>query len=939
MRLLTATLLATLALPAASAAPAGEWAVVASPNSSFTRTSNYLTATTCATPADCWAVGYYNGTVATLQTLIERWDGTRWATVPSPNTGVTQGNVLRAVTCVSASDCWAVGSWSEPASPSRTLALHWDGTAWSIVPTPNTGDGDYNYLAGVACAGPAACSAVGYRSTPQGFQTLALRWDGTAWSIVASPNGSGAQQSFLDAVTCGAAGDCWAVGWYVQGTTGFNQTLVLRWNGTAWAAVGSPNALLSTHNDLHGVACAAANDCWAVGAAYNGRAQQTLALRWNGTAWSVVTSPSSAATADNTLRAVSCSSASDCWAVGNRAAGAAQTLALRWNGSAWALVASPSPDAGRDATLWGVHCPGGGGACWAAGSHDDAGVRQTLALRWDGAAWGIADSADHTAPQNNTLLGVDCVAADDCWAVASYSRDGVQQTLVQHWDGAAWGIVASPNTSPAQSNILYDVACVATDDCWVAGYFLGDTGWQTLTLHWDGAAWTIVPSPSAAGGNNFLTDIACVAADDCWAVGFRDAGVYQTLILRWNGTAWSLVESPNTDLASENRLSGIACVAADDCWAVGLHKVDGFLQRTLVARWDGAAWSLVASPNVGEGRNNVLEDVACESASACWAVGAWSPGAAGTGQPLILRWDGGAWTAAEAPQGPNLNNFLRGVTCAAAADCWAVGDVFLDGYARTLVQHWDGNAWSTVPSPNTGAAQASRLVGVSCATPRDCRSVGYSTSEAGVFRTLALHYAAPAPAEPDAFGFLLRGGVATAAWITSEAVRLAGYDGTLPVTVAGGQYRLDDGPWTAAPGQVAAGSLLRVRHLSADGPEARTTTTVAVGTFGAEFASVTSAADRTPEPFGFASQSGVVPGADVESEVIVPHGFNVGIALQPGPGLAYRVAGGDWTTSPGTLQPGQSLQVRHAASGTSRAYTRTYLKAGGVTGYFTTRTR
>ena len=932
-------LLATALALAGGASAAGAvepqaWSIVASPNSSATRTNNHVMAVACPAADDCWAVGYYAATVSTQQTLIQHWDGAAWTLAPSPNTGPTQNNVLRAVACASASDCWAVGSWSEQGGVSRTLILHWDGVQWAIAPSADSGGDDYNYLLGVSCAASNACWAVGYHSTGAGFGTLALRWDGATWARAVSPNVASSSQSFLEGVSCAADG-CWAVGWSVNPMTGFNQTLVQRWTGAAWTIVSSPNALPSTHNDLHGVGCAAATDCWAVGSTHNGSAAQTLALRWNGASWSVVASPSTQPTEANVLRAVACGTAGDCFAVGQVQGGdATQALALRWTGGAWARVATAAPAA--DGTLFGVACAG---ACWSVGFGQIEGLAQARVERWDGSAWAPIAAPNYTAPQNNTLLGVACPAAGDCWAVASYFNGAVQQTLIEHWDGQAWRVHESPNAGASQSNILYAVECVATDDCWSVGYALADTGWQTLTLHWDGAVWSIVPSPNVPGGNNFLTDLACVSSTDCWAVGFHDAGVYQTLALHWDGAQWSVADSANTDLASENRLAAVHCTASADCWAVGLHKVDGFLQRTLVQRWDGAAWRIVASPNAAADRNTVLEDVSCESATSCFAVGSWSPGALGTGQPVILRWDGAAWTDAGAPQpGPNDNNYLRGLTCTPEAGCWAVGEYFLHGAARTLVEHWNGAAWTVAGSPNAGTAQANRLVGVACAPERECWAVGYYTDDAGIFHTLAQRHVLPARA-PEAFAFGGRTGVATNAFVTSETVVLAGFTGPLAVAVEGGQYRLNDGPWRDVVGQAVTGDRLAVRHLSAAQASTATRTALTVGGYSTAFTSVTSAVDRTPAAFGFGTRTGVAPGALAESDVVTPAEFNAAAPIAPGPGIAYRTDGGAWQSGSGTLMPGQALQVRHTASGTSLGYARTYLKVGGVTAYFTTRTQ
>src|SRR6202040_78610 len=114
---------------------------------------------------------------------------------------------------------------------------------------------------------------------------------------------------------------------------------------------------------------------------------------------------------------------------------------------------------------------------------------------------------------------------------------------------ASWSIVPSPNTDPTQSNQLFGVACPSASDCWAAGYYYNGNHSQTLIEHWDGSAWTIVPSPnSSTSESNFLLGITCTSATDCWAVGHHDSGdvaVFVTLILHYDGTSWSVASSPN----------------------------------------------------------------------------------------------------------------------------------------------------------------------------------------------------------------------------------------------------------------------------------------------------------------------------------------------------------------------------------------------------------
>ena len=213
--------------------------------------------------------------------------------MPSPNTSATQDNFLDGVSCTSASTCTAVGDYYTGTND-QTLIEQWNGTTWSIVSSPNTSATQDNYLNGVSCTSASACTAVGDYYTGTSNQTLIEQWNGTTWSIVSSPNTSATQDNYLYGVSCTSASACTAVGDYYNGTD--NQTLIEQWNGTTWSIVSSPNTSATQSNNLDGVSCTSASACTAVGNYYAGSNDQTLIEQWNGTTWSIVSSPNTSAT-------------------------------------------------------------------------------------------------------------------------------------------------------------------------------------------------------------------------------------------------------------------------------------------------------------------------------------------------------------------------------------------------------------------------------------------------------------------------------------------------------------------------------------------------------------------------------------------------------------------------------------------------------------------
>ncbi len=147
----------------------------------------------------------------------------------SPNVG-TLYNDLNGVAAISSSDVWAVGNYfTDYNSPTRTLTEHWNGSVWSLVQSPNVGNG-IDTLSGIAAVSASDIWAVGYYSigSYQGNPTLVEHWNGSSWSVVPSPS-MNRYYNYLNGVAVVSANDVWAVGYYYDRTV--NQTLVERWDG------------------------------------------------------------------------------------------------------------------------------------------------------------------------------------------------------------------------------------------------------------------------------------------------------------------------------------------------------------------------------------------------------------------------------------------------------------------------------------------------------------------------------------------------------------------------------------------------------------------------------------------------------------------------------------------------------------------------------------
>jgi len=328
--------------------------------------------------------------------------------------------------------------------------------------------------------------------------------------------------------------------------------------------------------------------------------------------WSIVTTPTRPGTFLSSLNGVSCVSATDCIAVGGVQigdAGDGQALVERWDGTRWSIVATPK--SGRLPYLWGVSCVSATD-CTAVGERTVYLLgTQALVEHWDGTRWSMVATPDPISKAVE-LSSVSCTSATSCLAVGHYdagSRLETTSTLVERWDGARWSIVASPD--PADVSVLYDVSCVSATDCVAIGDAIVRDQSIPLVLRWNGTRLSSETSP----GSVPLDAVSCTSPTNCLAVGSSGNGVSQSLAERWDGTTWSVVAGPSPGVG---RLS---CVSATDCIAFGFRRLPQ--EQSFAEQWNGIGWTAMETPNPPGGKVvNVLNAVACPSATSCIAVGA-----------------------------------------------------------------------------------------------------------------------------------------------------------------------------------------------------------------------------------------------------------------------------------------------------------------------------
>jgi hypothetical protein len=295
------------------------------------------------------------------------------------------------------------------------------------------------------------------------------------------------------------------------------------------------------------------------------------------------------------------------------------------------------------------------------------------------------------------FAGVWAGAPDDVWLIES----DFQQVSARHFDGQGW------TTFPAGPSALFAIWGSGSRDVWA----VGDAG---AIVHFDGAAWSPLVVPAAAGAH--LSAIWGSGPDDVWAVGTVNSAA---VVLRWDGQTWSSVGCCGADISPVGlTLAAVAGSGPVDVWAVGAAQDSTTAVTTPVAlHWDGTAFSPVAVPGTGFGLGAVFS----AGAGDVWFAGAQQifhdlggvltptsivgtvtalGGAAGeiwttSNAGGAFSWSGAVWSSV--PSG--TSNPLTAISASGASDLWAVGP------AGTVV-HGDGASWMPLTDGTTSPLAA-----------------------------------------------------------------------------------------------------------------------------------------------------------------------------------------------------------------------------------------
>lgn len=327
------------------------------------------------------------------------------------------------------------------------------------------------------------------------------------------------------------------------------------------------------------------------------------------------------------------------------------------------------------------------------------------------------------ASKSETLSSVFCFASGKCLALGTLGNADISRL----WSGTHWS--AKLHHLPAE---LAAASCATARSCMAVGKFAG--GGLITAEHWNGTKWRVQNMAVPAGATFASMDgISCPAANSCIAVGGYLPGnkfPFIPIAERWNGERWTMQVIPGPPRKTFAGFVALSCPALRSCVAVGMYERGAFGET-----WNGVRWQGRLIPQPGQAEAEPAA-VSCTSVTSCLTVGTSNNASA-----FAAHWNGKKWGEVPpiTPKDGVLDTELRGVSCASAIDCEAVGFFApISNDAPTgLAELWNGRKWFV---QHTAAFDEGPLGGVNCLTPVNCIAVGTRESSTTLPSVLAFRY-------------------------------------------------------------------------------------------------------------------------------------------------------------------------------------------------------
>lgn len=392
----------------------------------------------------------------------------------------------------------------------------------------------------------------------------------------------------------------------------------------------------------------------------------------------------------------------------NRSGFVAAALAMTL--SAVGLLASPGEAAATSGhpggELLAVSCVNRNG-CMAVGYHFGyAGYKypQTFAEWWNGSRWtALLTPTVSGQGTSGELSGVDCLSSHDCVAVGVFN-----QVMVERWNGRHWS-AKTLDLYPGRG--VPAISCTGPKACMI----VGATYYRDAFAWWNGRSWRTGNTKKASPAYQ-LNGVSCASTTSCTAVGWSQASFAdepKTLVERWNGASWTIEPSPDTKgRSTDDQLNAVSCSSRTVCTAVGGYatRLGGanFMHHTLAELRTTSGWTISDTPTLPHSENTATLAFTAASANCnvyCMAVG--ENATLRRSKALADSWNARTrrWTVRPPVQPAGAEKVaLQGVSCENAISCMAVGYYTTSAYpdGLTLSETWSGSRWTTRRTTSAG---------------------------------------------------------------------------------------------------------------------------------------------------------------------------------------------------------------------------------------------
>lgn len=522
------------------------------------------------------------------------------------------------------------------------------------------------------------------------FGNFVAKWDGNAWAPVGS---STALNGAVWALATDTAGNIYAGGWFSNAN---GNTYVAKWDGSSWSELGG--AGVSHFNGLiRTIKLDGAGNLYAGGDFLNDSGKTYLA-KWNGVSWSEVggANTSQLSTGDPAfISSITTDSNGNVYASGQLFNSTFSYYVAKWDGTSWSELGGPNstffvPGNG----YYGINAlaTDASGNIYAGGDFlNSNGV--PFVAKWNGTAWSELGGSNsmNIAQAYFGILSISVDAGGNVYAAGDIGNSNYYDFIAK-WDGTAWSEVGGTNsfTYPRGNWAIEAICNDASGNLYAVGDFRNSKNHQCV-VKWNGSTWGEVGSDTITTFNENIYDIATDSSGNIYAAGYFTGRYGWKAVSQWNGSDWEQLYSP--PFFFNNTILCLAAGAPGTVYAGGFFTNTFFNGRYFVAKWDGAAWGAVDNDSVF---NGPIQTLATDNGGMLYAAGVFTNGPDPTlGNPYVAKWDGTTWSEVG---GAHTSSFDAGINCVVPdgnGNLYVAGG-FRNNSGNRYVAKWNGSTWSEV---------------------------------------------------------------------------------------------------------------------------------------------------------------------------------------------------------------------------------------------------